>query len=106
MAVDSPSGTGSRVGWESRLPHSERLREDLDVLTTCRGLPMGCPDIERALVLQGEEDAIVSLDVHQQLVEDLLNRWPGSRTCVSVIPAHGHALITPGVLDEVLRWLS
>ena len=84
----------------------ERLREDLDVLTTCRGLPMGCPDIERALVLQGEEDAIVSLDVHQQLVEDLLNRWPGSRTCVSVIPAHGHALITPGVLDEVLRWLS
>ena len=52
------------------------------------------------LVVQGEQDAIVCPDSRTQLLQAL----PPSRTDHRLRPDEGHAVVTPAVLDLVVRW--
>ena len=81
-----------------------RLRHDLTLLSTCMGLPKGCPTQMNVLVLHGDADAIVSIECHQQLLRDLEAHLEAP-VQVNVLNACGHALITPVVLTTVLAWL-
>tara|TARA_B100001057_G_scaffold42014_1_gene37625 strand:- start:226 stop:918 length:693 start_codon:yes stop_codon:yes gene_type:complete len=80
----------------------QRLRNDLTLLRDCADLPEGWPKSARTLVVQGEQDAIVcpkSQDLLLKLLEE-------QQTELIRLPEHGHALITPVVLRQVLAWIE
>ena len=87
------------------VPGRARLQCDLTLLSSCVGLPKGCPTQMNVLVLQGDADAIVSIECHQQLLRDLEEHLQAP-VQVNVLNASGHALITPVVLKTVLAWLK
>ena len=78
----------------------QRLRDDLVLLQHCRSLPGGWPEGASVLVVQGEQDAIVCPESRTQLLQAL----PPSRTDHLLRPDEGHAVVTPAVLDLVVRW--
>ena len=78
----------------------QRLQQDLALLQQCRDLPEGWPEAAKVLVVQGEQDAIVCLESRVQLLQAL----NVARTDHVLRPDEGHALVTPAVLDLVLRW--
>ena len=80
----------------------QRLQQDLKLLRHCNDLPVGWPRQARTLVIQGEEDAIVSRESQELLLE----RLQGQVSAQIQLPGHGHALITPAVLKQVLTWLE
>ena len=80
----------------------ERLRDDLRLLRHCNDLPVGWPAQVRTLVVQGEQDAIVSAESQRLLIE----RLRGQPTDLIQLPQQGHALITPAVLKRVLDWVE
>ena len=96
-----PNGSMQGLSVEGRT----RLQQDLTLLNNCEGLPMGCPTQIRVLVLQGVDDAIVSIESHRQLLEDLEQHLENPIQ-VNVLDACGHALITPAVLRMVQAWLQ
>ena len=80
----------------------QRLQQDLELLRNCNDLPVGWPRQARTLVIQGEEDAIVSRESQELLLE----RLQGQVSALIQLPGHGHALITAAVLKQVLTWLE
>lgn len=80
----------------------QRLQQDLKLLRDCNDLPVGWPKQARTLVIQGQEDAIVSRESQELLLERLQEQ----ATTLIQLPGHGHALITPAVLKQVLTWLE
>ena len=80
----------------------ERLRDDLRLLRECSDLPMGWPAQVRTLIVQGEQDAIVSPESQQLLIERLREQ----PTDLIQLPQQGHALITPAVLKRVQAWVE
>ena len=80
----------------------QRLKQDLELLTQCRTLPLGWPGDVPVLVVQGEQDAVVHAASAQQLIDDLEHQ----PTTLHRDAAWGHALITPAVLSVVQRWLG
>ena len=83
----------------------ERLQHDLILLSTCEGLPQGGPSQLRVLVLHGEADAVVSIESHRLLLQDLAQHLIEPAQ-VKVLQNCGHALITPPILSRVLTWLN
>lgn len=80
----------------------ERLRNDLTLLSHCSDLPDGWPQLARVLVVQGEQDAIVCPESQNLLLTALRDQ----QTELIQLPEHGHALITPAVLKQVLAWIE
>ena len=83
----------------------QRLRDDLDRLASCDGLPDGCPHHAKVLVIQADQDAIVSSETQQYLLQDLSFHLATPAT-VKAVPNCGHVLLTPSVVDDVLIWLN
>ena len=80
----------------------QRLRNDLNLLRNCADLPEGWPKLARTLVVQGEQDAIVCPESQNLLLTALRDQ----QTEFIQLPEHGHALITPAVLKQVLAWIE
>ena len=77
-----------------------RLREDLDLLARCDGLPSGFPRGARVLIVEGEEDRIVEPEARRMLREAL------PEADVITLPGVGHALLAGEVIDRVVEWVE
>jgi pimeloyl-[acyl-carrier protein] methyl ester esterase len=77
-----------------------RLREDLDLLARCDGLPSGFPRGARVLIVEGEEDRIVEPEARRMLREAL------PEADVITLPGVGHALLAGDVIDRVVEWVE
>lgn len=74
-----------------------RLREDLDLLAACDGLPGGFPHSARVLIVEAEEDRIVEPEARRMLREALPNAQ------VITMPGLGHALLDGDVIGRVVE---
>ncbi len=77
-----------------------RLREDLERLGRCAGLPDGLPRQQRVLIVEGEEDRIVEPAARMLLREAL----PEAE--VIMLPGVGHALLTEDMIGRVVEWVE
>jgi len=77
-----------------------RLREDLDLLANCEGLPAGFPQDARVLIVEAACDKIVSPEARAMLRSNLpaadFVRLDGA----------GHALLRTTVLETVMNWVE
>lgn len=74
-----------------------RLREDLDLLARCDGLPSGFPRGARVLIVEAEQDRIVEPEAQRMLREAL----PEAE--VISFPGTGHALLGCNVIARVVE---
>ena len=83
----------------------ERLRADLDRLTTTAGVPQGLPRTARVLIVEAASDAIVVPEASKCLRSELNNRLEQApeHWC---LPNMGHALLIPDLLIHVREWLD
>ena len=77
-----------------------RLREDLDLLARCDGLPSGFLRGARVLIVEAEEDRIVEPEARKMLREAL------PEADVITLPGVGHALLAGDVIDRVVEWVE
>ena len=77
-----------------------RLREDLDLLARCDGLPSGFPSGARVLIVEAEDDRIVEPEARAMLREAL------PEADVITLPGVGHALLAGDVIDRVVEWVE
>lgn len=77
-----------------------RLREDLELLGRCNGLPAGFPRRARVLIVEAEEDRIVEPAARRMLREEL----PDAE--VITLPGIGHALLAGDVIARVVEWVE
>jgi pimeloyl-[acyl-carrier protein] methyl ester esterase len=77
-----------------------RLREDLDLLARCDGLPSGFPRGARVLIVEAEEDRIVEPEARALLREAL------PEADLITLPGVGHALLAGEVIDRVVEWVE
>jgi pimeloyl-[acyl-carrier protein] methyl ester esterase len=77
-----------------------RLREDLDLLARCDGLPSGFPRGARVLIVEAEEDRIVEPEARALLRKAL------PEADVITLPGVGHALLAGEVIDRVMEWVE
>jgi pimeloyl-[acyl-carrier protein] methyl ester esterase len=77
-----------------------RLREDLDLLARCDGLPSGFPRGARVLIVEAEEDRIVEPEARALLREAL------PEADVITLPGVGHALLSGDVIHRVVEWVE
>jgi len=77
-----------------------RLREDLDLLARCDGLPSGFPRGARVLIVEAEDDRIVEPEARAMLREAL------PEADVITLPGVGHALLAGDVIDRVVAWVE
>ena len=96
-----PSGPADGPLGESQ---RQLLREDLDLLARCDGLPSGFPGGIPVLVVEAGEDRIVVPEARQQLRRDLEHH--GCRLHCLQLEGTGHCLLQPGVVGAVLEWLQ
>ncbi len=80
--------------------HRARLREDLGLLQSTRGLPAGFPSGARVLIVEAEEDRIVEPEARGMLREDLPD------ADVITLPGVGHALLGSDVVGRVVEWVE
>jgi pimeloyl-[acyl-carrier protein] methyl ester esterase len=78
----------------------ERLREDLDLLGRCEGLPEGFPTGARAFIVEAEEDRIVEPEARALLRAAL------PVADVVALPGIGHALLADDVIARVVEWVG
>ena len=86
--------------WDGSLSEDNRarLREDLDLLARCDGLPSGFPRGARVLIVEAEEDRIVEPEARALLREAL------PEADVISVPGVGHALLSSGIIARVVEW--
>lgn len=77
-----------------------RLREDLELLARCEGLPDGFPREARILIVEAGEDRIVEPEARRILRETLPN------ADVITLPGVGHALLAGDVIGRVVEWVE
>ena len=77
-----------------------RLREDLDLLARCDGLPSGFPDSARVLIVEAEADRIVEPEARALL------REASPEADVITLPGIGHALLAGEVINRVVEWVE
>jgi pimeloyl-[acyl-carrier protein] methyl ester esterase len=77
-----------------------RLREDLDLLGKCDGLPAGFPRNARVLIVEAGEDRIVEPEARKLLREALPD------ADVIALPESGHALLVGDVIGLVTAWVE
>ncbi|MFO7628631.1 MAG: alpha/beta hydrolase [Prochlorococcaceae cyanobacterium] len=77
-----------------------RLRDDLELLARCSGLPRGFPAQGPVLIVEAQEDRIIGPEVRALLRAEL----PAAD--VVTLPATGHALLRSPLIPKVLEWLQ
>jgi pimeloyl-[acyl-carrier protein] methyl ester esterase len=78
----------------------ERLRRDLELLTTLTGLPPSFPRHVPVLLLEARGDAIVHPAARDGLRQDL------PHALVKVVEGPGHAMGHPDLIPLVFEWLE
>jgi pimeloyl-[acyl-carrier protein] methyl ester esterase len=77
-----------------------QLREDLERLGRCDGLPEGFPAQAKVLIVEAEEDRIVEPEARALLQAAL------PRADVITLPGVGHALLANNVIASVVPWVE
>jgi pimeloyl-[acyl-carrier protein] methyl ester esterase len=77
-----------------------RLRQDLDLLAGCHSLPAGFPLGARVLIVEAGSDRIVEPQARTMLRAAL----PAAE--VRTLPGIGHALLSDGVMANVIDWVE
>ncbi|MEB3332405.1 MAG: alpha/beta hydrolase [Synechococcaceae cyanobacterium] len=77
-----------------------RLRDDLDLLLRCSGLPEGFPQRAAVLIVEAADDRIVL-----QASRSLLRRQLPQASRIE-LPGAGHCLLGSAVIPAVLDWLQ
>jgi len=77
-----------------------RLRQDLDLLTNCKGLPSGFPQTARVLIVEAACDKIVSPEARAML----RNTLPGADFVR--LDGSGHALLRTDIMETVTKWVE
>jgi len=95
-----PRSTQRPLGEAGRL----LLREDLQLLGRCRGLPQAFPHGIPVLAVEAADDHIVVPEARAQLRRDLEANQ--AQLHWLRLPGAGHCLLQPGVLAPVLAWLQ
>ena len=80
--------------------HLLRLRNDLQILRDCRGLPSGFPSGARLLIVEAEDDMIVVPEARAMLRAAL------PQADVITLPGVGHALLSADVIPQVVEWVE
>jgi pimeloyl-[acyl-carrier protein] methyl ester esterase len=96
-----PPGPADRLLGE---PQRQRLREDLQLLGRCSGLPPGFPPGIPVLAVEAGEDQIVVPEARELLRRDL--EASGARLRWLTLAGAGHCLLRPGLLAAVQDWLQ
>jgi pimeloyl-[acyl-carrier protein] methyl ester esterase len=78
----------------------KRLRDDLDLLGHCAGLPAGFPPGARVLIVEAEQDRIVEPEARALLRAAL------PQADVITLPGLGHALLAGDVIARVVKWVE
>ena len=83
----------------------QRLKEDLDLLIQTSQLPTGICTNANVLIVNAEEDAIVTSAAKKKLLEDLamVQKTPPAEW---EIKGAGHSLISPGLIKKIYNWLE
>ncbi len=83
----------------------DKLKADLELIGSTNGLPQGFPTKANVLVIQAQQDAIVTPIAQETLIEDLKThlvkpptQWTFDHT--------GHMLKVPNLLELVRDWLE
>lgn len=98
-ASPEPAGLMPPGPLDSQL-NLERLREDLGVLSECRGLPERFPPTARVLIFEAGEDRIVEPAAQAMLRETL----PAAD--LVRLPLAGHALLRTDVIFQAIGWVN
>ena len=77
-----------------------RLRDDLEILRDCRGLPPGFPGGARVLIVEAGADRIVDAEARAMLRAALPNAE------FVRLPDAGHALLQTGIASQVADWVQ
>lgn len=77
-----------------------RLREDLQLLGSCEGLPRGFPQTARVLIVEAEDDHIVDPEARAMLRQAL------PQADVITLPGTGHALLRSNLIECVVAWVE
>jgi len=77
-----------------------RLRDDLEILRTCQGLPPGIPSGARVLIVEAGADRIVDAEAQAMLRAALPNAE------FKRLPDAGHALLQTGIVSQVADWVQ
>jgi pimeloyl-[acyl-carrier protein] methyl ester esterase len=78
----------------------DRLRDDLEILRNCQGLPHGFPSEARVLIVEAGADRIVDAEAQAMLRAALPNAE------VVQLPDAGHALLQTGIVSQVADWVQ
>lgn len=77
-----------------------RLRDDLEILRDCQGLPPGFPGGARVLIVEAGADRIVDAEARAMLRAALPNAE------FMRLPDAGHALLQTGIASQVADWVQ
>ena len=77
-----------------------RLRDDLEILRACQGLPPGIPSGARVLIVEAGADRIVDAEAQAMLRAALPNAE------FKRLPDAGHALLQTGIVSQVADWVQ
>lgn len=77
-----------------------RLRQDLDLLSTCEGSPAGFPAKARLLAIEAGRDQIVAPEAREMLRTSL----PGADWVL--LESAGHALLRSDIIGIVTQWVE
>ncbi len=83
----------------------KKLKADLELLIKTDGIPHGLPNHAKVLVIDAEDDEIVSKESKAELLADLNNHLDFSLTHWRVKNA-GHSLAVPNLISRVHNWLE
>jgi pimeloyl-[acyl-carrier protein] methyl ester esterase len=77
-----------------------RLRDDLEILANCQGLPPGFPSGMPVLIVEAGEERIVDAEARAMLRAALPNAE------FVLLPDAGHALLQTGIVSQAADWVQ
>ncbi len=83
----------------------KKLQDDLHLLINTSGLPDGFQQKARVLVIEGKEDAILSLSTRASLINDL-KKYLKSPPEIWSLKNVGHSIIDENLIIKVRTWLE
>jgi len=91
----------NRISIEGRL----KLKADLELLRSTKGLPKDLPSTARVLVIEGVQDQIVTPQARQALLTDLIKHLQHPPVNWKIAEL-GHILVGPELIQNVRIWLE
>ena len=82
-----------------------KLENDLNLLMKTNSLPYGLSPKTKALLINGEQDQILTNSTKQKLIEDLTTHLVKAPTIIK-LNGEGHTILDVKVIKRIKRWLE